>query len=67
VAAMVRNHVSAESAPERTIDDIKVATQVHAERGAYPLTGLDPTEVRDACRISQHAVATSGCGLECGG
>ena len=48
VAAMVRNHVSAESAPERTIDEIKVETQARAERGAYPLTGLDPTDVCEA-------------------
>ena len=48
VAAMVGHHVSAQSTPERTIDEIKVETQARAERGAYPLTGLDPTDVREA-------------------
>jgi pimeloyl-ACP methyl ester carboxylesterase len=34
--------------PERTIDEIKVETQARAERGAYPLGGLAPADVRDA-------------------
>jgi esterase/lipase len=34
--------------PERTIDEIKVEAQARAERGAYPLGGLDPADVRDA-------------------
>ena len=34
--------------PERTIDEIKVETQARAERGAYPLGGIDPGDARDA-------------------
>lgn len=34
--------------PERTIEEIKVEAQARAERGAYPLGGLDPADVRDA-------------------
>jgi esterase FrsA len=33
---------------ERTINEIKVEAQARAERGAYPLIGLDPTDVREA-------------------
>jgi esterase FrsA len=33
---------------ERTIDEIKVEAQARAERGVYPLTGLDPKDVREA-------------------
>ena len=35
-------------APERTIDEIKVEAQARADRGNYPLIGLDPADVRDA-------------------
>jgi pimeloyl-ACP methyl ester carboxylesterase len=35
-------------APERSIEEIKVEAQARAERGAYPLGGLDPQDVRDA-------------------
>ena len=31
--------------PERTIDEIKAEALARAERGAYPLGGLDPKEV----------------------
>ncbi len=34
--------------PERTIDEIKTEAQARAERGAYPMGGLDPADVRDA-------------------
>ncbi|HEX4328904.1 MAG TPA: alpha/beta hydrolase [Burkholderiales bacterium] len=34
--------------PERSIDEIKVEAQARAERGAYPMGGLDPADVRDA-------------------
>jgi dipeptidyl aminopeptidase/acylaminoacyl peptidase len=34
--------------PERTIEEIKVETQARSERGAYPLGGLAPADVRDA-------------------
>ncbi len=37
--------------PERTIDEIKVETQARAERGAYPLGGLAPSDVRDALAL----------------
>lgn len=36
------------SAQERTIEEIKVEAQARAERGAYPLIGLDPNDVREA-------------------
>src|SRR4051812_45030160 len=35
-------------APERTIDEIKVEAQARAERGNYPLIGLDAGDVRNA-------------------
>ena len=35
-------------APERTIEEIKTEAQARAERGGYPLIGLDPADVRDA-------------------
>jgi esterase FrsA len=34
--------------PERSIDEIKAETQARAERGAYPLGGIDPADARDA-------------------
>lgn len=37
-----------EIAQERTIDEIKIEAQARAERGAYPLIGLDPGDVREA-------------------
>lgn len=39
---------SAQVARERTIEEIKVETQARAERGGYPLIGLDPADVREA-------------------
>jgi esterase FrsA len=38
----------AQVARDRTIDEIKVEAQARAERGAYPLIGLDPADVREA-------------------
>jgi dienelactone hydrolase len=35
-------------APERTIDEIRTEAQARADRGNYPLIGLDPADVRDA-------------------
>jgi pimeloyl-ACP methyl ester carboxylesterase len=35
-------------AQERTIEEIKAEAQARAERGAYPLIGLDPADVREA-------------------
>ena len=37
--------------PERTIDEIKLETQARAERGAYPLGGLQPGDVREALAL----------------
>lgn len=37
--------------PERTIEEIKVEAQARAERGAYPLGGLDPNDVREALAL----------------
>ncbi len=37
--------------PERTIQEIKVEAQARAERGAYPLGGLDPNDVREALSL----------------
>jgi esterase FrsA len=39
---------AAQPASERTIEEIKVETQARAERGGYPLIGLDPSDVREA-------------------
>jgi pimeloyl-ACP methyl ester carboxylesterase len=41
-------NAAAQYAPERTIEEIKVETQARSERGAYPLIGLDPADVREA-------------------
>jgi ABC-type molybdate transport system substrate-binding protein len=35
-------------APERTIEEIKKETQARAEKGAYPVIGLSPDDVREA-------------------
>ena len=35
-------------APERTIEEIKTEAQGRADRGNYPLIGLDPADVREA-------------------
>ena len=39
---------AAAQVPERTIAEIKIETQARAERGAYPLGGIDPADARDA-------------------
>jgi esterase FrsA len=36
---------------ERTIEEIKVEAQARAERGAYPLGGLDPADVKEALSL----------------
>ncbi|MBV9890195.1 MAG: alpha/beta hydrolase, partial [Rhizobacter sp.] len=38
-------------APERTIDEIKAEAIARAERGAYPLGGLDPKDVAEALSL----------------
>ena len=42
------NIAYAQGAPDRTIEEIKIEAQARAERGAYPLIGLDPNDVREA-------------------
>jgi pimeloyl-ACP methyl ester carboxylesterase len=37
--------------PERTIDEIKSESLARAQRGAYPLGGLDPKDVADALAL----------------
>ena len=36
---------------ERSINEIKVEAEARAERGAYPLIGLDPNDVREALAL----------------
>src|SRR6266851_6721466 len=48
IVAVLGSHASGLLAQERTIDEIKIETQARAERGAYPLIGLDPGDVREA-------------------
>ena len=38
----------AQAPHERTIQEIKIEAQARAERGGYPLIGLDPNDVREA-------------------
>jgi esterase FrsA len=40
--------VYAQTVRERTIEEIKIEAQARAERGGYPLIGLDPADVREA-------------------
>lgn len=48
--AAILGAVTAEAqlAPPRTLDELKAETQARADRGAYPLTGLKPGDVREA-------------------
>jgi pimeloyl-ACP methyl ester carboxylesterase len=39
--------------PERTIEEIKVEAAARAERGAYPLGGLDPKDAAEALSLIQ--------------
>ena len=36
---------------DRTIEEIKTEAQARADRGAYPLNGLDPADVREALAL----------------
>jgi esterase FrsA len=47
-ACLVSVSAPAQQARERTIDEIKLEAQARAERGNYPLIGLDPADVREA-------------------
>jgi esterase FrsA len=38
----------AQAPRERTIEEIKIEAQARAERGGYPMIGLDPSDVREA-------------------
>jgi pimeloyl-ACP methyl ester carboxylesterase len=42
--------MSAETPRERTLEEIKEESIARAERGGYPLIGLDPADVREAFR-----------------
>lgn len=46
--AMEQTAMSAEAPRERTLDEIKDESIARAERGGYPLIGLDPADVREA-------------------
>lgn len=48
MALAISTAAMGQAAPERTIDEIKAEAQARAERGAYPLIGLDPSDVREA-------------------
>src|SRR5512144_1412082 len=39
---------TAQMAPPRTLDELKEEVQARADRRAYPVAALDPTEVREA-------------------
>ncbi|MBV8535501.1 MAG: alpha/beta hydrolase [Alphaproteobacteria bacterium] len=40
--------VDAQTAPQRTLEELKAEAQARADRNAYPLAGLKPDEVREA-------------------
>src|SRR5262249_1960363 len=46
--AMLTDAFLAETPRERTLDEIKEESIARAERGGYPLIGLDPADVREA-------------------
>jgi esterase FrsA len=48
--AMEQTAMCAEALRERTLDEIKEESITRAERGGYPLIGLDPADVREAFR-----------------
>ena len=50
VATLAISHgaATAQIAPPRTIEELKAETQARADRNAYPLTGLNPADVRNA-------------------
>ena len=45
--------------PERTIDEIKAEALARAQRGAYPLGGLDPEDVAEALSLINTRVPTA--------
>jgi esterase FrsA len=48
IVTMCQVAISAEALRERTLDEIKEESIARAERGGYPLIGLDPADVREA-------------------
>ncbi len=42
------SQASAQTAPQRTLEELKAESQARADRNAYPLIGLKPDEVREA-------------------
>src|SRR5437762_11093751 len=48
VLALGQGAISAEMPRERTLQEIKEESIARAERGGYPLIGLDPADVREA-------------------
>jgi pimeloyl-ACP methyl ester carboxylesterase len=48
IASLVSALAMAQIAPPRTLDELKDEVQLRAERKAYPVAALDPTEVREA-------------------
>jgi pimeloyl-ACP methyl ester carboxylesterase len=48
IVTMCQVAISAESSRERTLDEIREESIARAERGGYPLIGLDPADVREA-------------------
>jgi esterase FrsA len=48
---LVLAHASRAQVPERTIDEIKEETLARAQRGAYPLGGIDPKDVAQALSL----------------
>ena len=48
VGGLLLNSVAQAQAPDRNIDEIKAESMARAQRGAYPLGGLDPKDVQEA-------------------
>jgi pimeloyl-ACP methyl ester carboxylesterase len=48
IAAIALVPPAAAQVADRTIEELKAETQARAERGAYPVNGLDPADVREA-------------------
>lgn len=48
IAVLGSGRAPAQSAPPRTLEEVKNEVQVRAERRAYPVAGLDSLEVREA-------------------
>jgi esterase FrsA len=53
VALGVAAQMAESQQADRTIDEIKVESLARAERGAYPLIGLDVIDVREALAMNR--------------